>query len=223
MIISIIVPTLNEEAHIENTVSNLQYLREKGHEIILVDGGSKDSTHEIAEKLVDKIFISNPGRAKQMNLGALNATGDVLLFLHADTILPENVDSIIIDIIDNDLVWGCFTLHLSGGRFIYRVLEYFINLRSKYSGIATGDQGIFITKKLFKLVKGYPDFPLMEDIAISQLLKPISKPVYLSNHLVSSSRRWEEKGVFKTIILMWKLRLQYWLGVAPDKLAKMYE
>jgi rSAM/selenodomain-associated transferase 2 len=223
MIISIIIPTLNEEAHIKNTVLPLQYFRKKGHEIILVDGGSMDSTREIGEELADKIILSAPGRAKQMNLGALNATGDVLLFLHADTMLPENVDSIIVDNIDNELVWGCFTLHLSGERYIFRVIEYFINLRSKYSGIATGDQGIFITKKLYKLVEGYPDFPLMEDIAICQLLKSNSKPVFLGDHLVSSSRRWEEKGVFKTIILMWKLRLQYWLGVAPDKLAKMYE
>lgn len=221
--LSIIVPTLNEEVHIKKTVLHLQYLRKKGHEIILVDGGSKDNTIEIGEELVDKIFISKPGRANQMNLGALNATGDVILFLHADTKLPEDVDSIIVDIANKGLVWGYFRLHLTGDRFIYRVIEYFINFRSKCSGIATGDQGLFITKDLFKLIEGYPDIPLMEDIAICRLLKSYSKPVQLKNYLVSSSRRWEEKGVFKTIVLMWKLRLQYWLGVAPDKLAKMYE
>jgi len=194
-----------------------------GHEVIVVDGGSHDNTQEITCSLVDKLLISDPGRAKQMNHGAKNASGDVFLFLHGDSIIPVKLHQILIKNISNDLEWGMFSIYLSGNKIVFRIIERFINLRSRLTNIATGDQGIFVTKKLFKLIEGYPNIPLMEDIAICRRLKNYRKPIFFKQTIITSSRRWEERGIISTILLMWKIRLQYYLGKDPKILAKLYD
>jgi rSAM/selenodomain-associated transferase 2 len=219
---SIIIPALNEAESIENTLFPLQYLRKLGHEIILVDGGSRDATCFISRPLVSKLLSSEPGRARQMNLGASIATGNVLLFLHADTSLPENLEGIFAGLKIKSF-WGRFDLSLTGTQYIYRLIEKMINLRSRLCGIATGDQVIFMTRDLFDRVNGFPDIPLMEDIAVCKKLKTISSPVCISARVITSSRRWESRGAIKTILLMWKLRMQYAMGVPPEKLANQYE
>ena len=222
MLISIIIPTLNEEAVIRILLQQLQTYREQGHEVIVVDGGSTDKTISISELLSDKVIISESGRAAQMNNGAIQAKYDIFWFLHADTLIPENA----IENIQQALAipeWGRFNIKLSGSNILFRLIERMINFRSCLSGIATGDQGIFVKRKSFELVSGYSNIPLMEDVSLSKKLKKISKPVCLKESLITSSRRWEQKGIISTVLLMWRLRFLYWLGVSADKLATRYK
>ncbi len=222
MSISIIIPTLNEEAAIKNLLQQLQTYREQGYEVIVADGGSSDKTISIAEKFSDNVIYSESGRAVQMNKGAFNAKHDVLWFLHADTIIPLDAIEYIQQALNkND--WGRFNVRLSGSNFLFRIIEKMMNLRSCLTGIATGDQGIFIKRDIFNLVNGYSDIALMEDIDISKKLKKISKPACLKEKLITSSRRWEQRGIISTVILMWRLRFLYWLGVSADKLATQYK
>ncbi len=222
MSISIIIPALNEEASIKKLLQHLQTCREQGHEIIIIDGGSSDKTLSIAEPLADNVICSTAGRAEQMNKGAFNAKHDILWFLHADTITPADaIENIQKALNKND--WGRFNVRLSGSSFLFRIIEKMMNLRSCLTGIATGDQGIFIKRDIFNLVNGYSDIALMEDIDISKKLKKISKPACLKEKLITSSRRWEQRGIISTVILMWRLRFLYWLGVSADKLATQYK
>jgi len=222
--ISIIIPTLNEEESIQQTLAPLQSLRNTGHEIILSDGGSRDHTITIAQPLVDHVVVSPAGRATQMNNGANKATGDILWFLHADSIAPPSADTTIINCFTNRTkVWGRFDIKLSGSKPIYRLIEYMINLRSRITGIATGDQGIFMLRYAFDQIGGFTEIPLMEDIAMSQRLNRIKPPICLKLRLVTSSRRWEQNGVIKTILLMWWLRLAFYFGVSPKYLARSYD
>ncbi|VAW52802.1 hypothetical protein MNBD_GAMMA07-1943 [hydrothermal vent metagenome] len=222
--LSIIIPCLNESTHIVSSLKKLQKIRSKGHEIILCDGGSKDNTLALANNLADHILNTQPGRAKQMNMGAQIASGDVLCFLHADTIIPANFEAIIThELHQSDKIWGRFNIKLSNSFWPYRVISWFINTRSCMSGVATGDQGIFIYKENFLKLKGYADIPLMEDIEISKRLRKTSRPICINkSFLITSSRRWEQFGIFKTVILMWHLRLRYFLGASPTELAKFY-
>ncbi|MBN4080064.1 TIGR04283 family arsenosugar biosynthesis glycosyltransferase [Beggiatoa alba] len=221
--LSIIIPTLNEAASIYKTLSRLRVLKSKGHEIIIVDGGSTDKTLSICKQFTDKIFVSEKGRAMQMNLGAKLARNDILVFLHADTLLPDNVDMLISQALKHSRKqWGRFNIKLSGAQLVLRVIEVLINIRSFLSGIATGDQTIFVTKGLFKRINGFREIPLMEDIELSKSLKRYSRPLCLNAAVITSSRRWETNGYFKTILLMWKLRLLYFLGVSPKQLVKLY-
>ena len=219
--LSIILPVLNEEASLPDVLARLQYLRQQGHEIIVVDGGSHDNSLMLAQQAADKVIVSQPGRAIQMNSGAELATGDILLFLHADTILPEEVERILSEI-EGDTFWGRFDVRLSGRRFIFRIIEAMMNFRSRITSVATGDQAIFITTGLFEKVGGYPEIALMEDIAISKQLSGVARPVCVSNRVVTSSRRWEDRGIIRTILLMWKLRLYYFFGMSPQKISRMY-
>ena len=219
--LSIILPVLNEEASLPDVLARLQYLRQQGHEVIVVDGGSHDNSLMLAQQSADKVIVSQPGRAIQMNSGAELATGDILLFLHADTILPEEVERILSEI-EGDTFWGRFDVRLSGRRFIFRIIEAMMNFRSRITSVATGDQAIFITTGLFEKAGGYPEIALMEDIAISKQLSRVSRPVCVSNRVVTSSRRWEDRGIIKTILLMWKLRLYYFFGMSPQKISRMY-
>ena len=223
MKISVIIPALNEAESIVETLERLQPLREEGHEVILVDGGSSDQTLELSEPLVDKALTSKPGRARQMNSGAVMAENEVLLFLHADTQLPNDATQQIDDVLKQFMrVWGRFDLNLSGDRSMFRIIERMINLRSCITGVATGDQAIFVRRGVFELSGGYAEIPLMEDVELSKFLRTISKPCCISSPVVTSSRRWEEHGVFKTIGLMWKLRFLYFIGVDPARLADSY-
>lgn len=223
MIISIIIPVLNEESSIKNLLQQLQGCRQQGHEVIVVDGGSQDKTIAVAESLADKVIQSEAGRANQMNAGVAQATGDILWFLHADTVIYENaINDIKFYLNEKNKGWGRFNVKLSGSHFMFRVIEKMMNLRSCLSSIATGDQGIFVKRKIFERVGGYPAQLLMEDIELSKKLKKISPYACVKNTIITSSRRWEQRGILPTVLLMWRLRFLYWLGVSADKLAGQY-
>jgi rSAM/selenodomain-associated transferase 2 len=218
---SIIIPTLNEGRTIVNCLNALQPLR-SNCEIILVDGGSTDDTQKIAQPLVDKLISTEKGRAIQMNVGAESAKGEMLIFLHADTFLPQNALSDIAQAIRSQQQWGRFDVVLGGSHPMLKVIAFFMNWRSRLTGIATGDQAIFIYKQLFDSVGRYPTIALMEDIALSKKLKKIALPACLKAKVTTSGRRWEDYGVFKTILLMWSLRLRYFLGEDPQTLTESY-
>ncbi|MGH8508030.1 MAG: TIGR04283 family arsenosugar biosynthesis glycosyltransferase [Gammaproteobacteria bacterium] len=224
MQISFIVPTLNEEAVIGAALQTLQSARVRGHEVIIVDGGSKDGTLALCTGLVNQIVSSERGRARQMNAGAAIAHGDILVFLHADTQLPADADlHVLVTLARAECVWGRFDIRLAGGNPVYRLIEFMMNLRSRVSGIATGDQTIFVRRNIFQTLGGYPDIPLMEDIAICRTLKRFARPHCLRARAVTSCRRWEKRGILRTMILMWRLRLAYALGVSAQRLAEYYD
>ena len=220
--ISIIMPTLNEAAVITSTLAALVHLRQRGHELIVVDGGSHDATRELAKPHSDQLIESAPGRARQMNTGAGDARHSILWFLHADTLVPPDADQHIQSALRQSH-WGRFEVRLSGSQPLLRLVEWMMNQRSCWSGIATGDQGLFMTREAWVTVGGFPDIPLMEDIAISRLLKQrIGRPACVRTRLITSSRRWEQRGIIRTIGLMWRLRLAYFLGADPTDLARRY-
>ena len=218
---SIIIPTLNEEKTIEACLLALQHLR-NNCEIIIVDGGSADNTRVVAESLVDKVITSEKGRARQMNNGARQANGDILIFLHADTSLPENALPLIQQQLSSRGKWGRFDIQLSGKHFMLKVIAQMMNWRSKLMGIATGDQVIFVTRQAFEAVGQYPEINLMEDIVLCKALKKISPPINLKAKVISSGRRWEHNGIYTTMLLMWSLRLRYFFGADPQTLAFLY-
>lgn len=221
--ISIIIPTLNESGTLVECLRDLQPLREQDCELIVADGGSENPGLALAEPLVDRAIVAPRGRAIQMNAGARLASGAILWFLHADTRLPPDAaPSIREALTDPKAGWGRFDVRLSGQRSSLRMVETMMNIRSRLSGIATGDQGIFVRRALFERVGGYPSIALMEDIALSRILKRYSRPVCLGQRLQTSSRRWERDGVWRTIFLMWRLRLAYFLGADPARLARIY-
>jgi rSAM/selenodomain-associated transferase 2 len=221
--ISIVIPALNEAAGIAQALRPLQPLRARGHEVIVVDGGSADATVEIARPLADRVIASPPGRARQQNAGAEAATGDVLLFLHADTLLPGEADRLVLDgLTRSGRGWGRFDVRLSGRRPALRMVERMMNLRSRATGIATGDQAIFVRAEWFRRAGGFPQIPLMEDVALSTALRRLGPPLCLRQPVLTSSRRWEERGVLRTILLMWRLRAEYALGADPARLAERY-
>ncbi len=223
MRISVVIPCLNEAAEIVKTLQPLQPLRQAGHEVILVDGGSHDPSAELATPWVDQLLYSSPGRARQMNAGAAVAAGELIWFLHADTAVTAEVIAALQGLGSRPPeFWGRFDVRLSGQHGVLRVVEFMMNWRSRLSGIATGDQGQFVTAGLFRQVAGFPDLPLMEDIALSRALKSHAAPLCLRQQLITSSRRWEERGIFTTILLMWRLRLAYAMGASPADLARRY-
>ncbi len=223
MRISVIVPARDEAGEIGATLLALQPLRARGHEVIVVDGGSTDGTVGIARPLADQVISSEPGRARQQNAGAAAATGDVLLFLHADTRLPEDADAVVLGAMARTgRGWGRFDVRLTGRHPVLRVVERMIGERSRLSGIATGDQALFARRDWFARAGGFPEIPLMEDVALSRALLALGRPICLRETVLTSSRRWEERGVFRTIALMWRLRWAYWRGADPAALAERY-
>lgn len=224
VLVSIIVPALNEAEQIAHTLAALQPLRGAGHEVIVVDGGSTDDTVVLAKPLADQVLVSPRGRSCQMNAGVAEATGDVLLFLHADTRLPHNAIAVLQQgLAQSERVWGRYDVRLSGQHFLLRIVERMMNWRSRLSGIATGDQAMFVRREAFLAVGGFPEIPLMEDIALSHILKrKFGAPLCFSVLVLTSSRRWEENGIGRTILLMWRLRLAYFLGASPEHLARQY-
>jgi rSAM/selenodomain-associated transferase 2 len=221
MTLSIIMPVLNEAAGIEAELAALASLRARGAELIVVDGGSRDRTAVLAGPLTDRVLTAPRGRASQMNAGAAAARGDVLLFLHADTRLPENADRLVIDALaGSKRLWGRFDVRFDMGGL--RLVAAMMNARSRLTGIATGDQAIFVTRTAFAQVDGFPAIALMEDVALSKRLKRTSRPANLRDRVTTSGRRWRHNGTLRTILLMWRLRLSYFLGADPARLARQY-
>ncbi len=221
--LTIVVPCLDEAQGIRAALAALQPYRRAGHDVIVVDGGSRDGTPDLARPHADRVIGSAPGRALQMNAGAAAASGDVLLFLHADTRLPPEADRLILDgLARNGRCWGRFDVRLSGTLPVLRMVEGLMNLRSRLTGVATGDQAIFVARETFEAVGRYREIPLMEDIALSASLKQVGRPLCLRARAVTSSRRWERDGVWRTILFMWRLRVAYFFGADPRRLARRY-
>lgn len=221
--LSIIIPTFNEQKNIRDLLRLLQPVRDCGAELIVVDGGSTDSSCEVAEPLCDHLIHSERGRAMQMNAGAAIANGELLWFLHADSIPSDAVFDRLQKICDSgEHIWGRFNISMSGSHFLLKIVAFMMNIRSWVTGIATGDQGIFIHRNLFEEVNGFSNISLMEDISMCSELKKIKMPFCCREKLVTSSRKWEEKGVFRTIVLMWWIRFAYAMGRNPKKLHQQY-
>jgi len=222
--LSVIIPTLNEAGRIAGLLQDLAPLRAQGHEVILVDGGSDDRTRDIATVHVDRLLQAERGRATQLNAGAQVATGDILWFLHADTRVPPAAAARLIQACREGRTWGRFNVRLSGSHWLLRIVEAAMNLRSCVTAVATGDQGIFVRRERFAAVGGFPAIPLMEDIALSRLLRRHARPGCIRQpRLQTSSRRWEQRGIIPTVLLMWRLRLAYAMGAAPGDLARRYQ
>lgn len=221
--ISIIIPALNEAEGIGDTLAALAPLRARGHQVVVADGGSTDATAALARPLADAVVHAPRGRAAQQNAGAAAADGDVLLFLHADTRLPADADRLILaGLAAGGAGWGRFDVRLSGRAPMLRVVERMISLRSRATGIATGDQAIFIRRDWWARAGGFPPIPLMEDVALSTTLRRMGRPLCLRAAVTTSSRRWEQRGIWRTILLMWRLRAEYALGADPERLAARY-
>ncbi|MGH8789636.1 MAG: TIGR04283 family arsenosugar biosynthesis glycosyltransferase [Cupriavidus necator] len=224
MRLSIVIPTWNEAGHIEGALAALQPLRRQGVEIIVVDAASADGTAGRAGPLADRVIVTARGRARQMNAGAAAAHGELLLFLHADTHLPTQADLVVCAAIqEGQRVWGRFDVHIAGRLRLLPVIAASINLRSRLTGIATGDQAMFARREAFFAVGGFPDLPLMEDIVLSSRLKRLGPPACLRERVITSGRRWEQRGPWRTILLMWWLRLQFFFGRSAIALARHYE
>jgi len=219
--ISVVIPALNEEAALAATVASA---RAPGvREVIVVDGGSSDDTADVARRLGARVLNAPRGRAPQMNAGAVAATGTVLLFLHADTTLPAGFDAAVLTALRDPLVvGGRFDLSLMPSSLLLALTATLINLRSRLSRIATGDQAIFVRRQVFEDLGGFPELPLMEDIAFSRALKRAGDVACLRQKVTTSSRRWRQKGVLRTILLMWSLRFLYFCGVSPECLRRAY-
>lgn len=217
--LSIIIPALNEAQGIRATLEALAPLRARGHEVIVADGGSEDGTPQLAQDLCDRVVRAPRGRALQMNAGADVATGDALVFLHADTRLPAGADRLVASALNVSL-WGRFDVTIDGRHVLLKLVSGAMNLRSRLTGIATGDQAIFVQRAAFG---GFPEIPLMEDIAFSKAMKRRGAPACLRARVSTSARRWESRGVVRTVLLMWRLRLLYFLGERPERLARLYE
>ena len=221
MKLSIVVPMLNESQGVVAMLKALAPLRKSGAEVLVADGGSIDGTRELASPLVDRVVTAPRNRARQMNAGASIASGSVLLFLHADTWLPDDAFPLIEQALRRH-PWGRFDITIEGRSKWLAVIAALMNLRSRLTGIATGDQAIFVSLAAFDAVGGYPDQPLMEDIELSKRLKRIGPPACLRARVATSGRRWDRHGVRRTVLLMWRLRLDYWRGVPAARLAARY-
>ena len=220
--LSIVVPALNEAAGITATLQALAALREQGHQVIVVDGGSSDTTITLAAPHADQVLASERGRARQMNSGAAVATGEVLLFLHADTRLPEHAAAAIHSAVRRGARWGRFDVTIEGRSAWLPVVAFLMNWRSRLTGIATGDQALFVQTALFRELGGFASLPLMEDIELTRRLRAIARPACLRERVRTSGRRWDTRGAWPTIWLMWTLRWRYWRGTPAEELARSY-
>lgn len=219
--LSIIVPVLNEAGQIVAALRALSDLRGEC-QLLVADGGSGDGGPALAAPLADKVLDCPRGRARQMNRGAVEAEGDAFLFLHIDTRLPDGAAMLIQRALASGYRWGRFDVRFDDDRPIFQLIAFMMNWRSRLTGIATGDQSLFVDRAAFAAVGGYPDIPLMEDVAISAALKKLGRPCCLHAKVITSARRWRQNGIFSTILLMWRLRLAYFFGADPARLAMRY-
>ncbi|TVP93290.1 MAG: glycosyltransferase [Thioalkalivibrio sp.] len=222
-VLSVVIPCLNEASALPQLLRDLEPLRSVGHEVIVVDGGSSDASPALAAAGADRVLSTEPGRALQMNVGAAQARGAALWFLHADTRVDGTVPMAVLSALAQGRPWGRCAVRLSGDGLLLALTARLMNLRSCLTGIVTGDQGLFVTRSAFDAVGGFPGIPLMEDVEMSRRLKrQAGRPACVRSPVVTSSRRWEERGVVRTILLMWRLRLAYWRGADPAWLAERY-
>lgn len=225
MKIAIVVPVFNEALALPRLMAHLAVVKETANqdfELVFADGGSTDGTVALIEKTGFRVITSPKGRAWQMNAGAAQTIGDVLLFLHADTQLPMNALAEIKSNLTGDICWGRFDVRIAGKPWMLAVVSRMMNWRSRLSGIATGDQAIFMTRAAFQSIGGFPEQALMEDIEASRRLRQLSRPACIASPVITSGRRWETRGVWTTILLMWRLRWSYWRGQSPQQLAELY-
>ncbi|MBA3594751.1 MAG: TIGR04283 family arsenosugar biosynthesis glycosyltransferase [Polaromonas sp.] len=221
--LSIVLPVLNEATGLGAALQALAPLLARGAEVIVADGGSSDHSAALAQAGGAQIVNAPRGRALQMNAGAAQARGDALLFLHADTTLPAGADTLISQALaDNSRIWGRFDVVITGRPRMLKLIAALMNLRSRLSGLATGDQAMFMTRAAFDATGGFPAQPLMEDIEMSRRLLQLSRPACLRAKVQTSGRRWESRGVWRTVLLMWRLRFAYWRGASPERLAELY-
>lgn len=218
----IVMPVLDEAETLALRLRELQRFRRRGARLVVVDGGSADDTVAVARAHADLVLLAPRGRAAQMNAGAAACPADVLLFLHADTALPDNADALVRRATLGPFAWGRFDVRIDSERRLLRIVEGMMNLRSRWTGMATGDQAMFVRHDLFRRVGGFPEIALMEDIALSRRLKRHGPPACLHERVTTSARRWERHGTWRTIVLMWRLRAAYFLGADPTRLALRY-
>jgi rSAM/selenodomain-associated transferase 2 len=222
--VSVVVPVLEEAAGVAASLAGLQAPRAAGAEVIVVDGGSRDATRAIAAPLADRLIEAPRGRATQMNAGARVARGAVILFLHADTVAPPGaIEGLAARLAASGCSWGRFDVSIAGADPLLALVAVLMNVRSRLTGVATGDQAIFVRRDAFERAGGFPDIPVMEDVALSKILKRESPPLCLRERVVTSGRRWERHGTLRTVFLMWRLRLAYALGADPRRLARRYD
>lgn len=219
--LSIIVPVLDEATGIDACLRALAPSRQRGVEVVVVDGGSADATVTLARPLADRVIAAPRGRASQMNAGAREARGAALLFLHADTRLPPEADRVVLAALGK-AAWGRFDVRIDGVSAGLRIVAAFMNARSRLTGIATGDQAIFVRRAVFEGLGGFPEMELMEDVTLSQRLRAVSSPACLREQVSTSGRRWDRHGVLRTAVLMGRLRFAYWRGADPAELARRY-
>lgn len=219
-LISFIIPVFNEAPRVAELLENLRR-RYPDSQLIVVDGGSADKTVRAAMPRCDQLLLSGPGRARQMNLGGRVARGDYLFFLHADT-TPTASAAQLAGCLAQAPAWGFCPVRLSGSRRVFRLIERAMNWRSRLTRVATGDQMLFLQRELFEQTEGFDDIPLMEDVAYCKRLRRLAAPVVTGQPVVTSSRRWEERGILRTVVTMWLLRLAYVLGVSPHRLHQFY-
>ncbi len=222
--LSIVIPVRNEIVLLGEMLEHYRDLAScpAQVELLFVDGESRDGSHEYLQDRGFRVLSSTPGRARQMNAGAAAAKGKMLLFLHADTVLPEAAIPALFNIARSSTLWGRFDVIVEGTGVMFRIIGAMMNLRSRLSGVATGDMGMFVRRELFLQLGGFPDLPLMEDIALSKILRRQARPYCLKPPLTTSGRRWQQRGIWRTIFLMWRLRFYYFIGVSPARLAEWY-
>lgn len=218
--LSIVIPVLNDAQALQRLLQDLQPWRGRC-QVIVVDGGSSDESASIAMRHADNWLVTEPGRARQMQAGADIATAPRLWFLHADSLVPESLVTVVLRL-PADIKWGFSAVKMDDTRLTFRVVAAAMNARSRWTRIATGDQGIFVDRNVFIATGGFALIPLMEDIELSKRLRRISRPECLAGPIVTSARRWRDKGVWRTIFLMWWLRFQFFIGVSPDRLYRRY-
>ncbi|BAZ13042.1 glycosyl transferase family protein [Calothrix sp. NIES-4071] len=218
--ISIIIPVYNEQKHILATIITAQ--KSTNTEIIVVDAGSEDGTCDIANTTGVKVIASDRGRAVQMNAGAAVASGDILLFLHADTLLPSKFDDMVRETLQLGVVAGAFKLKINGKPWGLRLVEWGVDMRSKYFQLPYGDQAIFCKSEIFEKIDGFSELPIMEDFELVRRLKSIGRIAIIPAHVLTSGRRWLQRGILKTTLINQIIIIGYFLRVSPQRLANWY-